>query len=148
MYVTAHPLLDHTMPGSKLHSAVQWKGTAQFHSSCSFMSVAVVFLHVGVEAAHCTSLMPVKVLHEQGTINLFSGSTLFFPIATGTQPYSFSVEASWRAQGLKPIPKLLHGRINCCMAETREEEMQMCAKASKTEFLDYWKASIRKTSYT
>lgn len=82
MYVAAHPLLDHTMPESKLHSTVQWKGTAQFHSSCGFMSVAVAFLHVGVEAAHCTpamlSLMPVKVLHEQGTIKLYSGSMLFF----------------------------------------------------------------------
>lgn len=69
------------MRGSKLHSTVQWKGTAQFPSS--FMSVAVVFLHVGTEAAHCTPamllLMPVKVLREQGTVKLFiSGLTLFF----------------------------------------------------------------------
>lgn len=80
MYVIARPLLDHTMPGSKLHSTVQWKGTAQFPSSCSFTSVAVVFLHVGVEAAPAMlSLMPVKVLCEQGTVKLFiGGSTLFF----------------------------------------------------------------------
>lgn len=83
MYVIARPLLDHTMPGSKLHSTVQWKGTAQFPSSHSFTNVAVVFLHVRTEAAHCTpamiSLMLVKVLCEQGTVKLFiSGSTLFF----------------------------------------------------------------------
>lgn len=83
MYVIARPLLDHTMPRSKLHSTVQWKGTAQFPSSCSFTSVAVVFLHVGAEAAHCSpamfSLMSAKVLCEQGTFKLFIGGlTLVF----------------------------------------------------------------------
>lgn len=83
MYVIARPLLDHTMPGSKLHSTVQWKGTAQFPFSCSFMSVAVVFLRVGMEAAHyapaALSLMSVRVFCEQDTVKLFvSGSTVFF----------------------------------------------------------------------
>lgn len=83
MYVIARPLLDHTMPRSKLHSTVRWKGTAQFPSSCSFTRVAVVFLRVGAAAARCTpamfSLMSAKVLCEQGASQLFGGGlTLVF----------------------------------------------------------------------
>lgn len=79
MYVIARPLLDHTMPGSKLHSTVQRK--EQLNSPLAVASrVWQLYFYM---QGHCTPatlpLMPVKVFCEQGTVNLFiSGSALFF----------------------------------------------------------------------
>lgn len=102
------------MPGSKLHSTVQWKGTAQSPSSCSFMSVAVVFLHWGwrllTALPQCFHWSQLRYYVNKAQSSSSSVLQCWFSCSDRCSAVLFQRESFLEVTGVKLISELIRGR--------------------------------------